>query len=142
MTEPAKTLLTATSTVYGGRHGEAYIGRDRLHVALRPGRTRTTGTDPEELFAAGYASCFLSALNEVADARGLSTKTAQAKGHVSLHVTPERDFFLSVLMQIHVPGVDHDTARDLVHAAHDVCPYSRAVQGNIEVALEVLDQPF
>ncbi|MFC4638621.1 Ohr family peroxiredoxin [Deinococcus hohokamensis] len=141
MTQDAKLLLTASSTVTGGRSGEAHIGRDRLHVKLRPGRTRQEGTDPEELFAAGYASCFLSALNEVADARGLKLEPPQAKGLVSLHMGSQKDFFLSVVLQVYVPGVDQATAQDLVNAAHAVCPYSRAVQGNVDVRLEVLDAP-
>lgn len=141
MTQEAKLLLTATATVTGGRTGEAHIGRDRLHVRLRPGRTRQEGTDPEELFAAGYASCFLSALNEVADARGLKLASPQAKGLVSLHMGSQKDFFLSVVLQVYVPGVDHDTAQELVKTAHAVCPYSRAIQGNVDVKLEVLDAP-
>ena len=128
-TEP-KVLFTATSDVQGGRTGEAQIGRDRLPVTLRPANASTQGADPEELFAAGYASCFLSALQSVARRDGVTVGgTPQARAHVSL-------------MQVYLPDTPLDTGEALLRAAHAVCPYSRAVAGNVPVELELHAQPF
>ncbi len=147
MTEPATTsdprlIYTATSDVSGGRSGQAFVGRDRLNVTLRPPQSRTEGTDPEELFAAGYASCFLSALQSVARRDGVTIGTPQARAHVGLHAEATGTYHLSVLLQIHLPGTDDDTAERLVHAAHATCPYSRAVAGNVPVDLELHRDPL
>ncbi|UBV44986.1 Ohr family peroxiredoxin (plasmid) [Deinococcus taeanensis] len=142
MTTEAKLLFTTTSDVHGGRTGQAFIGRDRLNVTLRPPHARTEGTDPEELFAAGYASCFLSALQSVARRDGVTIGTPQGRAHVSLHTDASGGYSLGVKMQVFLPGTPHDTATQLLHAAHAVCPYSRAVAGNVDVQLEVLSAPL
>ncbi|ADV65801.1 Ohr family peroxiredoxin [Deinococcus maricopensis] len=142
MTQELKPLFTATSLVTGGRSGDLQLGRDRTPLTLRPARTRRAGTDPEELFAAGYAACYLSALNEVADARRVRVSGAQALGQVTLNVTDAGEYILSVALHVYLPDVAHDEALDLMRAAHAVCPYSHAVRGNIEVTLVAADAPL
>ncbi|OWL96877.1 hypothetical protein CBQ26_07755 [Deinococcus indicus] len=86
MTEPVTTSDSRPIyTTSGGRSGQAFVGRDRLNVPLRPPQSRSEGADPEELFAAGYASCFLSALQSVARRDGVTVGTPQARAHVGLH---------------------------------------------------------
>ena len=141
MTPDRKTLFTASSTVTGGRHGDLLLGRDRVHLPLRPARTRRAGTDPEELFAAGYAACFLSALNEVADARGVRVTDAAATGHVSLNVTDAGEYVLAVALHVHIPHLPQHDILALMEAAHAICPYSHAVRGNIDVTLRAVEHP-
>lgn len=137
-----KVLFTATSDVQGGRTGQAQIGRDRLPVTLRPANSSVQGADPEELFAAGYASCFLSALQSVARRDGITVGgTPQARAHVSLNQDAQ-GYGLSVLMQVYLPDTPLETGEALLRAAHAVCPYSRAVAGNVPVELELHAQPF
>lgn len=134
-----KTLYTAEATVTGGRaegHGETSDGA--LAVDLRlpselggPGG----GTNPEQLFAVGYASCFESALSVVARRQKVDADGATVVSRVNLHPTEERGFKLSVSLDVTVPDVDDDTAAGLVETAHKVCPYSNATRGNIGVAL-------
>jgi lipoyl-dependent peroxiredoxin len=96
------------------------------------------GTNPEQLFAAGYSACFHSALRVVSRRAGVeagdSTVTAQ------VGIGPEGEAFgLVVTLVIHMPGLDREKARELAEAAHQVCPYSRATRGNISVELRLLD---
>ncbi|GGR56384.1 organic hydroperoxide resistance protein [Deinococcus seoulensis] len=138
----SRLVYTATSEVSGGRSGQAFVGRDRLNVTLRPPQSRTEGADPEELFAAGYASCFLSALQSVARRDNITVGTPQARAHVSLHAEQGGSYHLSVQLQIHLPGTDDATAEALIHAAHATCPYSRAIAGNVQVDLELHSNPL
>ncbi|MFC6751219.1 Ohr family peroxiredoxin [Deinococcus aquaticus] len=107
-----------------------------------PPQSRTEGADPEELFAAGYASCFLSALQSVARRDNITVGTPQARAHVSLHAEQGGSYHLSVQLQIHLPGTDDATAEALIHAAHATCPYSRAIAGNVQVDLELHSNPL
>ena len=134
-----KVLYTARATVTGGRdagHGRTSDGA--LDVQLR---TPTElggdggGTNPEQLFAVGYAACFESALKTVARRRKLAADDASIESSVSLGPADERTFTLGVELDVTLPGLDAEQAAALVRAAHDVCPYSNATRGNIDVAL-------
>ncbi|MEA2246846.1 MAG: lipoyl-dependent peroxiredoxin [Solirubrobacteraceae bacterium] len=139
-----KRLYTAVATVTGGRdagHGRTSDGA--LEVDLRspselggPGG----GTNPEQLFAIGYAACFESALKTVARRSDTSADDARIESRVSLVTGPERTFSLAVELDVSLPSVSDDVAADLVRAAHAVCPYSNATRGNIEVALSANGQ--
>jgi Ohr subfamily peroxiredoxin len=135
-----KTLYTADATVTGGRlEGHAVSSDGNLDVQIRvpaelggPGE----GTNPEQLFAAGFAACFESALTLVARRKKLEAGDATVVARVGLHPTEERGFKLSVEMDVSMPSVDDaETAADLVRTAHKVCPYSHATRGNIDVIL-------
>ena len=138
---PDKVLYTAEATSSGdGRNGHVVTsdGRIDLDLAFPPEMGGTgAGSNPEQLFAAGYAACFHSALRLVAGrehaALGDSTVTAQ------VGIGPDGDAFgLVVTLVIHVPGMEREKVREFAEAAHQVCPYSRATRGNISVELRVL----
>lgn len=134
----SKILYTAQATVSGGRgegHGETTDGA--LSVDLRlPAEMggQGGGTNPEQLFAVGYAACFEGALGAVARRTKADLGDVSITSKVNLHPTPERGFALSVEMDVTIPGVaDAGEAAELVRAAHGVCPYSNATRGNIDV---------
>jgi osmotically inducible protein OsmC len=136
----AKVIYTAEAHVTGGRadgHGRSSDGA--LEVDLRsPVELGGAGggTNPEQLFAVGYASCFESALGVVARRRKLDVGDVGVDSHVMLLAGEDRRFELAVALDVTLPSVsDPEVAVELVRAAHEVCPYSNAVHGNIEVAL-------
>ncbi len=136
-----KVVYTAKATAQGGRDGKVATDDGKLDVVVAPpvemgGSGR--GTNPEQLFAAGYAACFHSALKLVArktrqDADG-STVTAE----VGIGpINGGAGFGLEVVLEVSLPGVDRAVAEELVAKAHEVCPYSNATRGNIKVDLKV-----
>jgi osmotically inducible protein OsmC len=136
----AKVLYTAKAHVTGGRaEGHGATSDGALEVDLRipeelggPGG----GTNPEELFAVGFASCFESALAVVGRRKDQDTQDAAIDSSVSLLPTGDGGFKLAVGLDVTLPSVeDPELAADLVRIAHKVCPYSNATRGNIEVAL-------
>src|SRR4051795_12131145 len=141
----AKTLYTAAAHVTGGRadgHGKTSDGA--LEVDLRlPTEMggQGGGTNPEELFAIGYAACFEGALGAVARRAKVDAGDASIDSKVSLHPNDDRGFELSVELDVTLPSVDGEQAVELVKAAHQVCPYSNATRGNIPVTLTANGQP-
>jgi Ohr subfamily peroxiredoxin len=138
----AKVLYTAEARVTGGRmagHGETTDGT--LTVDLRIPEElggEGGGTNPEQLFAIGFASCFESAIGAVARRRKLETDDVEISSRVNLSPTEERGFGISVELDVTLPSIeDAEQAQELVRAAHQVCPYSNATRGNIDVALKV-----
>lgn len=97
------------------------------------------GANPEQLFAAGYSACFHSALQAVARAQQVKLEDTSVGARVSIGSNGEGGFELAVHLEVTVPNLPHDEARALVEAAHQVCPYSNATRGNIEVTLAVSD---
>ena len=134
-----KILYTAEATVTGGRdegHGRTSDGA--LDVQLRSPVElggEGGGTNPEQLFAVGYAACFESALKAVARRQKLDAGAVSIDSRVDLGPGDDRSFVLAVALDVTLPGFDDDQAAELVHAAHKVCPYSNATRGNIDVAL-------
>lgn len=141
----AKTIYTAEATVTGGRdagHGRTSDGN--LEVDIRIPQELGgdgTGTNPEQLFAVGYASCFESATKTVARRMKLEADDISIDSKVSLHANDNRGFDLSAELHVTLPSLDDAEAVELVQAAHKVCPYSNATRGNIEVALTANGQP-
>jgi osmotically inducible protein OsmC len=142
----AGKLYTAKAHVTGGRaegHGRTSDGA--LEVDLRlPTEMggQGGGTNPEQLFAVGYAACFEGALGVVARRAKLEAGDVAIDSEVSLSPDGQGGFFLSVGLDVTLPSVtDVDAAVDLVRAAHQVCPYSNATRGNIEVALTANGAP-
>ncbi|MGA1810895.1 organic hydroperoxide resistance protein [Frondihabitans sp. 4ASC-45] len=97
------------------------------------------GANPEELFAAGYAACFHSALQSVARMRKVAISDTSVGSQVSVHPNGEGGFVLSVTLEVVIPELPHDEAQALADAAHQVCPYSNATRGNIDVTITVSD---
>lgn len=97
------------------------------------------GANPEELFAAGYAACFHSALQGVARSRKVAISDTSVGSQVNVHPNGEGGFVLSVTLEVVIPELPHDEAQALADAAHQVCPYSNATRGNIDVTITVSD---
>ena len=135
-----KALYTATARTHGGRNGhvETTDGLLKLDLAMPKELGGQGGaTNPEQLFAAGYAACFESAIRHVARLEKIDLKDASMTSQVSLYPTPEHGFKLGVELHAHIVGLNQKDAENLVAKAHKVCPYSNAVRGNIEVELKV-----
>ncbi|MCP2328689.1 Ohr subfamily peroxiredoxin [Hamadaea flava] len=134
------SLYTAVATS-AGRDTRAVTSDGRLDVKLALQKEfggDGDGTNPEQLFAAGYAACFISALQAVARRRRIDASGSAATAEVGLHGEEDGSFRLSVVLRIELP--DHlagDPGRELVEAAHQVCPYSNATRGNIPVELVI-----
>lgn len=134
-------MYVASATSTGGRNGRAVTSDGRLEVTIVPppelgGPEDSTGTNPEQLFATGYAACFLSALTLVAAKRDVDASAATVSSDVGLK-REGRGFKLEVELRVTMPGVEPERAREFVELAHQVCPYSNATRGNIEVALSI-----
>ncbi|MGI8713494.1 MAG: organic hydroperoxide resistance protein [Solirubrobacteraceae bacterium] len=132
----AGPIYTAEATVTGGRaEGHGVSSDNELDVQLRP-PGEGGGTNPEQLFAVGYAACFEGALGVVARREHVEPGEVSIDSQVSLLPTAERGFKLAVALDVTLPEVaDPGEAARLVNAAHAVCPYSNATRGNIEVTL-------
>lgn len=136
-----KILYTATALATGdGRNGRVETSDGLLTTDVRaPQEMGGPGgaTNPEQLFAAGYAACFHSALRSVAKASDANVAESEVVADVSIGPNGEGGFGLAVGLEITLPHVERDEAEKLVEQAHQVCPYSNATRGNIEVALTV-----
>jgi lipoyl-dependent peroxiredoxin len=141
----SKAIYTAEAHVTGGRaegHGRTSDGA--LEVDLRlPGEMggEGGGTNPEQLFAVGYAACFEGAISAVARRQKLEAGDVEIDSKVSLNPGAERTFVLSVELDVTLPSVEGDAAVEIVREAHKVCPYSNATRGNIEVTLTANGAP-
>ncbi len=142
----AKVLYTAHAHVTGGRNGHGFTEDKALEVDLRlPKEMGGTGggTNPEELFAIGYAACFESAIAGVARRRQLDPGEVSIESAVSLLPTGDGGFKLAVELDVSMPSVsDREVAAQLVRDAHHVCPYSNATRGNIDVELLLGGSPI
>ena len=132
-----KPLYTAIATAHGGRNGHVKSDDGILdHVLKVPkgmGGPGGAGTNPEQLFAAGYAACFESALRLVARLQKKPLKDAHITAHVTLSATDDKKYVLSVELHGAIEGVAREEAQGLMNAAHEVCPYSNATRGNVDV---------
>lgn len=138
-----KVLYTAHASVTGGRDGGHAVSSDnaldvKLSMPRELGGAGGNGTNPEQLFAAGYSACFLSALKLVAGQEKIALP-ADTRIDASVGIGPIAvGFGLQAELKISVPGIDREQAEALVHKTHQVCPYSNATRGNIDVVLTVV----
>jgi osmotically inducible protein OsmC len=126
----------------GGRDGHVRSEDDRIDLDTRPPKElggSGDGTNPEQLFAAGYAACFLSAIHSVAKRLGVDTSDSQVSASVGIGGNGNGGFGLAVELDIYTPNVAAERRQELADAAHTVCPYSNATRGNIEVTLTLVD---
>ncbi len=138
-----QVLYTAQATATGGRAGKVEssdgVVKHDLSMPKSLGGTETPGTsNPEQLFAAGYAACFAGAVGLVARQQKVEAKTVEVTARVSIG-RDDGGLGLAAELTTKLPGVDRATAEKIVHAAHQVCPYSKATRNNIEVKLAVAD---
>ena len=142
MASPEKVRYTAHSTATGGRDGRAVSSDGVLNVQLTTpkelGGAGGVGTNPEQLFAAGYSACFIGAMKFVAGKQKIALPAdTSITGNVGIGPIPT-GFALKVQLDITVPGLPKDQVQKIVEAAHQVCPYSNATRGNIDVTLNVV----
>lgn len=139
-----KTLLTAQAKAQGGRGGRSQTTDGKLVFEMAmPGSPKKSGTttNPEELFACGYAACFGGALEFVASQQKVSVEGAEVQAEVSLNQS-DSGFSLAIALNVTIPNMDAQTARKLVEAAHQVCPYSKATRNNVKVELSANNSPL
>ncbi|WP_394213877.1 organic hydroperoxide resistance protein [Brachybacterium vulturis] len=136
-------LYTAEALSTGaGRDGRVTTADGTLDLTLAPPKElggSGDGTNPEQLFAAGYAACFHSALQNVARQRTISIQDSSVGGRVQIGTNGEGGFQLAVELEVILPGLPPEQAQELADAAHHVCPYSNATRGNIDVTVQVSD---
>jgi Ohr subfamily peroxiredoxin len=138
MSHLQKVLYTAKTHTTGGRDGVAHSSDGRLEVKLSTPGAAGGGTNPEQLFAAGWSACFLSALALVAGKKKITLPADRAvDAEVDLG-TNEGGFVLRARLNVSLPGVDREVAKALVDAAHETCPYSKATRGNIDVEINLV----
>ncbi|AMR33361.1 organic hydroperoxide resistance protein [Mucilaginibacter sp. PAMC 26640] len=134
-----KPIYTAIATATGGRNGQVVSSDEVLKFETRmPKELGGSGgayTNPEQLFAAGYAACFDSALNLVIKNEKVKTGVTAVRAEVGIGSDNAGGFALVISLTVNVPEVDQDTAQALVNKAHQICPYSNATRGNVEVSL-------
>ncbi|GCD37860.1 organic hydroperoxide resistance protein [Streptomyces chrestomyceticus JCM 4735] len=138
--QPVDVVYTAVATAENGRDGRVASDDGKLDVVVNPPKEQGgsgAGTNPEQLFAAGYSACFQGALSVVARREKADVSGSRVTAKVGIGKTPSGGFGLTVEINATIPNVDEATAKDLVEKAHQVCPYSNATRGNIDVKLSV-----
>jgi Ohr subfamily peroxiredoxin len=134
-----QNLYTAKATSTGGRNGHVKSSNGLLDIDMRTpkemGGPSGDYLNPEMLFAAGYAACFDSALDGTIKTEKVQTGTTSVTGEVSIGKLDNGGYGLAVILRIEIPGIDKQKAEELANKAHQVCPYSNATRGNIEVQL-------
>lgn len=132
-----KVLYTAKTHTTGGRDGASHSSDNRLDVKLSSPGTSGGGTNPEQLFAAGWSACFIGAMGVAA---GRMKVTLPADRAIDAEVdlgTNEGGYILRARLNVSLPGLDRAVAQSIVDAAHQICPYSKATRGNIDVAINL-----
>jgi Ohr subfamily peroxiredoxin len=138
MDQIEKVLYTAKTHTTGGRDGASRTSDGRLDVKLSTPGTSGQGTNPEQLFAAGWSACFMSAIGLAASQKKVSLPPDRdIDAEVDLG-TNAGGFLLRARLNVSLPGLDRQTAQTLVNAAHQLCPYSKATRGNIDVTIKLV----
>lgn len=141
-----KIVYTGEATAEGGRGGHVRTADGRLDLELdvpaELGGSGGPGTNPEQLFAAGYAACFESVLLSLAARQKLAIPRARLTARVGIGPTGDGGFGLTAALDLDAPGLDRRQAANLLEQAYELCPYSRAVRGNVDVALSVGGAPI
>jgi osmotically inducible protein OsmC len=138
MTQIEKVLYTAKTHTTGGRDGASRTSDGRLDIKLSTPGTAGGGTNPEQLFAAGWSACFMSAIGLVASQKKIALPADRAiDAEVDLGTT-DGAYLLRARLNVSLPGLQREVAQALVDAAHQICPYSRATRGNIDVDINLV----
>ena len=136
--EIEKVLYTAKTHTIGGREGSAKSSDEKLDILLTPPGMSGKGTNPEQLFAAGWSACYIGALGLAAKKLGtVLPKESYVDAEVDLGMTGEA-YFLQARLFVNLPGIDSETAEKLVELAHQTCPYSKATKGNINISTTII----
>jgi lipoyl-dependent peroxiredoxin len=138
MVQIEKVLYTARAHTTGGRDGASRSSDGRLDVKLSSPGATGSGTNPEQLFAAGWSACFMSAIALAASQRKITLPADRAiDAEVDLG-TNDGGYVLRARLNVNLTGLDREVARTLVDAAHQICPYSKATRGNIDVTINLV----
>jgi lipoyl-dependent peroxiredoxin len=138
MSQLEKVLYTAKTHTTGGRDGESRSSDGRLEVKLSSPGTAGSGTNPEQLFAAGWSACFIGAMGVAASKMKVSLPADRAvDAEVDLGLS-DGGFLLRARLNVSLPGLDREVAQSIVDAAHQICPYSKATRGNIDIAINLV----
>jgi Ohr subfamily peroxiredoxin len=133
-----KVLYTAKTHTTGGRDGGSRTDDGRLDVKLASPGTSAVGTNPEQLLAAGWSACFLSAIRLEAGKKKIRlAPEAAIDAEVDLG-SNDGGYLLRARLNVSLPGIDRDVARTLVDVAHQICPYSKATRGNVDVTINLV----
>ena len=137
-TATKKVLYTGKTNTTGGREGASRSSDGRLDIKLSSPGISGPGTNPEQLFAAGWSACFMGAMNIAASGMKIALPTERAiDAEVDL-CNADGEYFLQARLTVSLPGIAPYTAQKLVDAAHQTCPYSKATRGNIEVVIKLV----
>ncbi|MBQ8105666.1 MAG: organic hydroperoxide resistance protein [Afipia sp.] len=138
ITQIEKVLYTAKTHTTGGREGASRSSDGQLDVKLSPPGSNRAGTNPEQLFAAGWSACFEGAMGHAARAMKVKLPADVAvDAEVDLGTAGDQ-YFLQARLNVSLPGLDREVARAVVDAAHQTCPYSKLTRGNINVELNLV----
>ncbi len=129
-------LYTAHASSTAGREGHVHTDDKRIDTKVHAPGSNGEGTNPEQLFAAGYAACFGQAVKAMAKDHDVDASDVVVNSTVELHKGEDGGFFISADLNVELDGVDQDKAEKIVEAAHQICPYSKATRGNVEVSLQ------
>jgi Ohr subfamily peroxiredoxin len=138
--QSAKLLYTAKAHTTGGRDGGASRTSDgRLEVKLSVPGGPGTGTNPEQLFAAGWSACFIGAIKHVGAARKVRIPSDVSVDPEIELWNDDHGYYLKARLNVSLPGIDRELAQSIVEGAHQTCPYSKATRGNIDVELKLVE---
>ncbi len=138
MTKIENVLYTGKTHTTGGRDGASRSSDGRLDISLSPPGSAGSGTNPEQLFAAGWSACFIGAMGKAASAMKIRLPSDVAvDAEVDLGMTGDA-YFLQARLNVSLPGLPADVAQAVVEQAHRTCPYSKATRGNIDVVINVV----
>lgn len=136
-----QNLYTGTATAVGGRSGKVVSSDQVISLDLTMpkalGGSGALGTNPEQLFAAGYSACFDGAVGLALRQKGIKAESTKVTAHVTIGKTEDGGFALAAELDVTIVGVTPEVAREIVEAAHQICPYSKATRGNIDVKINI-----
>lgn len=132
-------LYTGKTITTGGRNGQSRSDDNRLDIKLSLPGSNGAGTNPEQLFAAGWSACFIGAMGRAAQELGVALPAdTSVAAEVDLGNDVEQGFFLQARLNVSLPGLDHAVAVSIAERAHQICPYSKATRGNIRAVITVI----
>jgi Ohr subfamily peroxiredoxin len=132
-------LYTGKTFTTGGRDGQSHSDDNRLDIKLSVPGSNGAGTNPEQLFAAGWSACFIGAMGRAAQEKGIKLPAdTSVAAEVDLGSDVEEGFFLQARLNVSLPGIEPTLAQSVVDRAHQICPYSKATRGNIKAVVSAL----
>ncbi|HDA6121739.1 TPA: organic hydroperoxide resistance protein [Enterococcus faecium] len=122
---------------HGGRNGEVEAPNGSMHMKITPPGIHAEGTNPEQLFAAGYASCFNGAVQHMIKEAEMTAEST-VKARVSLYNLDDGGYQIGVVLEVHIDGISEEEVQKIAEDAHEFCPYSKATRGNIDVEVTIV----